>query len=103
MDKIQTRKFKSFQRKVRKRYPNAKIQINNNGLFYISSGVGTVVGEELFIPPQTKAYDAWYWASRSCQIEQNFNRTHPSRMDLKSIESKLDRINRRKRRGRRVK
>ena len=35
MDKIQTRKFKSFQRKVRKRYPKAKIQMNNDGLFYI--------------------------------------------------------------------
>ena len=63
MDKKQKRQFKGFQRKVRKRYPNAKIQMNTNGKFYISSGVGTVVGEELFIPPQTKVFDAWYWAS----------------------------------------
>ena len=97
MDKIQTRKFKSFQRKVRKRYPNAKIQINNDGLFYISSGVGTVVGEELFIPPQSKAFDAWYWASRSCQIEQNFNRTHPMKHDMVIDEKKFDRVSRRNR------
>ena len=43
------------------------------------------------------------YAAIACKTTQNFNRTHPSRMDLKSIESKLDRINRRKRRGRRVK
>ena len=97
MDKIQTRKFKSFQRKVRKRYPKAKIQMNNDGLFYISSGVGTVVGEEVFIPPQTKVFDAWYWASRSCQIEQNFNRTHPMKHDMAIDEKRFDRVSRRNR------
>ena len=71
--------------------------MNNDGLFYISSGAGTVVGEELFIPPQTKAYDAWYWASRSCQIEQNFNRTHPMKHDLVIDEKKFDRVSRRNR------
>ena len=97
MDKKQTRQFRGFQRKVRKRYPKAKIQMNTNGMFYISSGVGTVVGEELFIPPQTKVFDAWYWASRSCQIEQNFNRTHPMKADMVFDEKKFDRVSRRNR------
>ena len=97
MDKVQTRKFKSFQRKVRKKYPNAKVQMNSSGMFYISSGIGTVVGEELFIPPQSKVYDAWYWASRSCQIEQHLNRTHPLKQDMKFDEKKFDRISRRNR------
>jgi hypothetical protein len=97
MDKVQTRKFKSFQRKVRKKYPNAKVQMNSSGMFYISSGIGTVVGEELFIPPQSKVYDVWYWASRSCQIEQHFNRTHPLKQDMKFDEKKFDRISRRNR------
>ena len=66
-------------------------------MFYISSGVGTVVGEELFIPPQTKVFDAWYWASRSCQIEQNFNRTHPMKSDMVFDEKKFDRVSRRNR------
>lgn len=97
MDKVQQRKFKSFKRKVIKKYPNAKMQMNSNGLFYISSGIGTVVGEELYIPPQAKAFDAWYWASRSCQIEQHFNRTHPLKSDMKFDEKKFDRVSRRNR------
>jgi hypothetical protein len=36
-------------------------------------------------------------------MAQNFNRAHPSRMDLSDIENKLARINRRKNNGRRVK
>ena len=48
MDKVQTRKFKSFQRKVRKKYPNAKVQMNSSGMFYISSGNVTLEFEERF-------------------------------------------------------
>ena len=61
MDKKQKRQFKGFQRKVRKRYPNAKIQMNTNGKFYISSGVGTVVGEELFMVDWNQATDDVYF------------------------------------------
>jgi len=39
----------------------------------------------------------------SCRLTQNFNRAHPARMDLSDVEGKLNRIHKRKRRGRRVK
>jgi len=46
---------------------------------------------------------AWGHAAMSCKLTQNFNRAHPSRMSLTDVESKLNRIHKRKRRGRRVK
>jgi len=44
---------------------------------------------------------AWEYAAIACRTAQNFNRTHPMKMDLGDIESKLNRINNRKRRGKR--
>ena len=42
--------------------------------------------------------DAWSHAALACKTSQHFNRTHPTRMDLKSLEAKLMRIENRKRR-----
>ena len=51
--------------------------------------------------PETVCEDtAWEYASIACSTAQNFNRTHPMKMDLGAIEDKLHRINRRKNRGR---
>ena len=43
---------------------------------------------------------AWEYAAIACRTTQNFNRTHPMRMDLSAIENKINRINKRKKRGR---
>ena len=61
------------------------------------------LAEEYFMPRTSDDATAWEYAAMSCKLTQNFNRSHPMRMDLSSVESKLDRINKRKRRGRRVK
>ena len=54
--------------------------------------------------PNTNDEDiAWEHAAMSCRLTQNFNRAHPSRMNLSDVESKLSRMHNRKRRGRRVK
>ena len=44
---------------------------------------------------------AWEYAALACKTTQNFNRSHPMRMDLSNVEGKLNRINKRKKRGRR--
>ena len=49
MDKFKRGSLNPFKEKLGKDILKKKIQMNNDGLFYISSGVGTVVGEELFI------------------------------------------------------
>ena len=52
--------------------------------------------------PDTGCEDqAWEYAAIACRTAQNFNRTHPMKMDLATIETKLNRINNRKRRGNR--
>ena len=51
--------------------------------------------------PDTGCEDtAWEYAAIACRTAQNFNRTHPMKMDLGAIEDKIHRINRRKNRGR---
>jgi formylglycine-generating enzyme required for sulfatase activity len=44
----------------------------------------------------------WEYAALAFKTTQNFNRSHPDRMDLSNVENKLNRINNRKRRSRRV-
>jgi len=94
---IDTKKFKSFKRKVLKKYPQAKTQMNSSGEFYISDGFGSKVGDEFMIPPQKDVAMAWYWASRTVQLEQNLNRTHPMRSDMNFDEKKFNRVSRRNR------
>ena len=89
------------KKKVLKQYPNAYLDYRQEGVRVMSDN--TYLAEEYFMPNTHNEDTAWEYAAIACKTTQNFNRTHPSRMDLKSIESKLDRINRRKRRGRRVK
>jgi hypothetical protein len=94
---IDTKKFKSFKRKVLKAYPNAKTQISNDGLYYVSSGEGDVIGSEFMLPNHTSVKMAWYWASRSVQLKQNLDRTHPLRSEMKYDEKKFNRVSRRNR------
>jgi len=54
------------------------------------------------MPDTYDSNKAWEYAALACKTTQNFNRSHPMRMDLSNLESKLNRINKRKRRGKRV-
>jgi hypothetical protein len=96
--KIAKRKFNAFKRKVNKRFSKAKTQMTSDGKFYVSDGLGGTVGDDLFIPPQASVWDAWYWASRSVQINQNFRRTHPLRKETAIDEKKFNRVSLRNRR-----
>ena len=90
-----------LKKKVLRQYPNAKPVHSMDGVQIHSGDI--FIAKEYYMPSTRCIDTAWEYAAIACKTTQNFNRTHPSRMDLKSIESKLDRINRRKRRGRRVK
>tara|TARA_Y100000593_G_scaffold94802_1_gene196215 strand:- start:297 stop:596 length:300 start_codon:yes stop_codon:yes gene_type:complete len=89
------------KKKVLKQYPNAFAEQNSNGIRIMSGDI--FIAEEYFMPETSCEHTAWEYAAMSCKLTQNFNRTHPDRMDLSQIEGKLNRINKRKRRGRRVK
>jgi hypothetical protein len=89
------------QKKVMKQYPNAYIEYGPEGARVMNGE--TFIAEEYYMPNTSDEDKAWEYAAMSCKLTQNFNRAHPARMDLKDVESKLNRIHRRKKRGRRVK
>jgi len=90
-----------FKKRVLKQFPYAYIESSINGLRIINND--QYLAEEFYMPDTTCEDKAWEYAALACKLTQNFNRAHPSRMDLGDVENKLARINRRKRNGRRVK
>jgi len=89
------------KKKVLKVYPDAYIEHGQLGARVMSGE--TFLAEEYFMPNTHDETKAWEYAAIACKTTQNFNRTHPSRMDLTQIEGKIDRISRRKKRGRNAK
>lgn len=82
------------QKRVLKDYPNARVTVDDNGNYIIVSG-DTFLAEDYFMPEANDAETAWKHASVACRVTQNFNRTHPDRMDMSVIEDKVTRINKR--------
>jgi len=82
------------EKKVLKQYPDAKIVASNEGLRIMSGD--TFIAAEFYFPATNDEDKAWEYAAMACRTTQQFNRTHPSRMDLSAIESKINRINRRR-------
>lgn len=93
---IDKKKFQSIKKRVLKKYPNAKTQLNKEG-YYVSDGYGSTIGSQFMIPPQTSVQMAWYWANESAKLEQNLRRTHPDKTGMTFDEKKFDRISRRNR------
>ena len=91
-------KKERIKKRVLRDYPNAYLDHDGNG-YKIMSG-DTFIAEEYYLPETSDVDKAWEYAALACKTTQNFNRTHPSRMDLSQLEGKLNRINKRKRRGR---
>jgi hypothetical protein len=90
-----------FKKRVLKQFPKAYAELSSDGIRIINDD--QFLAEEFYMPNTHCEDTAWEYASMACKLTQNFNRAHPSRMDLGDIENKLARINRRKRNGRRVK
>jgi len=89
MDKI--------KRKVLKQFPNAKPVYNDDGIVIMAGEFE--IAEEYFMPPTWDIQTAWEYAALACKTTQNFNRTHPLRMSLGDIESKITRMRVRRRRA----
>ena len=80
--------------KVLKQYPDAKTVFTDTGIQIMSGDI--FIAEEFYLPATNSEDKAWEYAALACKTTQQFNRTHPSRMDLSDIESKINRINRRR-------
>ena len=86
-------------KRVLKDYPNAIMGKKEDGSFVVLDEYHYPIAEEFYLPPALTEDEAWDHAALACKTTQNFNRTHPMRMDLKGIESKMSRIEKRKKRG----
>jgi len=83
-----------LKKKVMDNYPNAKVEYTNTGVQIMSGDI--YIAEEFYLPTTTDVEKAWEYAALACKTRQQFNRTHPMRMDLSDIESKINRINKRR-------
>ena len=83
-----------IRKKVLKQYPNALVVYSDEGVRIMSGDI--FIAEEFYLPATNCEDKAWEYAALACKTKQQFNRTHPSRMDLSDIESKINRINRRR-------
>ena len=77
-----------IKKKVLKQYPNARVEYMNSGIQIMSGD--TFIAEDFYLPSTDSVDQAWEYAALACKT------THPSRMDLTDIESKINRINRRR-------
>jgi len=92
-------KIDKNKKRVLKEYPDAYIDTMAGGIRVMNGD--DFIAEEFYMPITTNVDTAWKYAALACKTAQNFNRTHPMRMELSEFESKYNRINNRKRRGRR--
>ncbi len=103
-DHFNTYTMTKEQRKVLKRFPNAKLSYDDNGYKVISIN-GYEPAKDYFMPDTMDTDKAWEYASMACRTTQQFNRTHPLKVeiDFGGEEAKNMRIERRKRNGKKSK
>ena len=69
-----------LKKKVLKQYPEAKIVYTDSGIQIMSGDL--FIAEEFYLPITNCEDKAWEYAALACKTAQQFNRTHPCRMDL---------------------
>ena len=89
------KKLEKVKKRVLNKFPNAKLKFDYDGYYYISSNDENLA-EEYLLPSTKSELIAWEYALLSIKTTQNFNRTHPIRIDMFEIESKLERVEKRR-------
>ena len=90
-----------IQQKILKKFPNAKVYSCPSGYFigYESDeGIANLLAD-LLLPNQPTKEKAWECALLSVKTTQNFNRTHPLKVDMYSELDKQERMEKRKNKG----
>lgn len=84
-----------FKNKVLKAFPNAKPIYFEDGVKIMSGD--DFIAQEYYFPTTNNIETAWEYAAIAIKVTQNFNRTHPLKVDMFPVdESKLERIRKRK-------
>jgi len=86
-----------FQKQVLKKYPNARVEYEMNECFIVNGD--TMLSDEYLMPVTDDPEKAWEYAAIACRTTQNFNRTHPLRVDNRDVEARVQRILNRKKRS----
>ncbi len=88
-----------LRKKVLKQFPNATALMTSEGVKIMSGD--TYIAEEFYMPATNCEDKAWEYAALACKTSQQFNRTHPLKVeiDFGGEEAKNMRIERRKRNG----
>jgi len=86
-----------FQKQVLKKYPNARLEYEMDECFIVNGDI--MLSEEYLMPTTTDPDKAWEYAAIACRTTQNFNRTHPLRVDDREVEARVQRILNRKKRS----
>jgi hypothetical protein len=86
-----------FQKQVLKKYPNARLEYEMDECFIVNGDI--MLSEEYLMPTTTDPDKAWEYAAIACRTTQNFNRTHPLRVDDREVEARVQRILNRKNRS----
>tara|TARA_R110002012_G_scaffold135850_1_gene289839 strand:- start:147 stop:467 length:321 start_codon:yes stop_codon:yes gene_type:complete len=92
-DKV-NKEIEKIQTRVKKQFPDAKCIRMSEGYFIYNKDEN--IFDEFFLPPANSIYEAWQYALRTVKTIQNFNRTHPLKLQLNADEEKLERILNRK-------
>lgn len=92
-----------LKEKVRRQYPGAYVTYDRykNVCIIYDDVYGNEINilHEFLLPPTKDIRTAWENALLVCKTNQNFNRTHPLRVDGYELTEKLERIENRKFRG----
>lgn len=93
-------KLNTIMNRVIKKCPDAKLRKDEDGYYYIEVNGVNLSAEHLF-PPTLDQSVAWSYADTSIKMTQNFNRTHPSRVEAYTAMDKSSRIKKRTGKSRR--
>lgn len=91
-----------LQNKILKKHPNAKVYSSVNGYFIgYETDDGNIINilADLLLPNQPSKELAWESALLAVKTQQNFNRTHPLKIDMYSDLEKQERTEKRKLKG----
>jgi len=93
-------KTATLQKQTTKRFPGCKAVTDEYGLWYIMDMHGEDTFEQFMIPHQESERLAWEMGKLTAQTIQNFNRTHPLKVDMEISDSerKSYRVNKRRKR-----
>ena len=102
MEKRRILKTETLQKQTSKRFPNCRTAQDEYGLWYIIDMNGDDTFKEFFLPHVSTEREAWEMGKLTAQTIQNFNRTHPLKVDMvlnESGEMKQMRVNKRRKKN----